>query len=64
MLDENGGRNVAGKVVFVPKKMVLLKVLHDWLLRKNKCSGYMHDVLIFSYNATVTLTCTSAVFKM
>lgn len=55
---------MAGKVVFVPKKMVLLKVLHDWLLRKNKCSGYMYDVLIFSYNATVTLTCTSAVFKM
>ena len=34
VLDEDGGRNVAGEVVFLPKKMVLVKVLYDWLLRE------------------------------
>ena len=34
MLDEDGGRDVAGKVVFLPEKKVLLKILYDWLLRE------------------------------
>jgi len=33
MLDENGGRDVARKVVLRSKNMYLLKVVHDWFLR-------------------------------
>ena len=33
MLDENGGRDVASKVVLWSKNVYLLKVVHDWCLR-------------------------------
>ena len=33
MLDENGGRDVASKVVLWSKNVYLLKVVHDWFLR-------------------------------
>ena len=33
MLDENGRRDVARKVVLFPKNVELLKVVHDWFLR-------------------------------
>ena len=32
MLDEDRWGDVAGKVVFLPEKVVLLKILHGWLL--------------------------------
>ena len=32
MLDENRCGDTAGKMVFLPKEVVLLKVLHDWFL--------------------------------
>lgn len=34
MLDKNGGRDVARKVVLWSKNVYLLKVLHDWFLRR------------------------------
>ena len=34
MLDEDGGRHVAGKAVFYSEVVDLLKVLHEWFLEE------------------------------
>ena len=34
MLDEDGGGDVAGKVVFLSEEEDLLKVLHEWHLEE------------------------------
>ena len=39
MLDENGGRDVARKVVLWSKNVHLLKVVHDWFLRDRGGEG-------------------------
>ena len=41
MLDKNGGRDVARKVILWSKNVYLLKVLHDWFLRRG---GGEHDL--------------------
>ena len=33
VLDEDGGRNVAGKVIILRKNVDFLQVLHKWFLR-------------------------------
>ena len=67
MVDENRVGDVFGEVVFLSKKLDLLKVLYDWLLRKRMCCRRMFYLSVVIYgNSAVTLTCADslAVFKM
>ena len=43
VLDKDGGKNVAWEVIFRLKKVVLLKILYNWPLRRKErcCRNYM-----------------------
>ena len=65
MLDENGGRNVFQKMLFLPKLVDLLKVVPNWHL-KGKREDIMSKVVSNLFILYWTLTCADsfAVFVM
>ena len=65
MLDEDGGGDVAGKVVFLSKAVDLLKILHDWLLKEEGVVEiYYLCVALLSCCSGLTCVDSLAVFVM
>lgn len=50
MLDKDGGRDVAWEVIFRLKKVVLLKILYNWLLggRKGVVEIIWHAFILYN----------------